>query len=315
MNFLKYFVIIISFFAFIGANSQDRSRSFFDQNGSIAIETIDALSDTIATVYHRMDDIVWSKVLYRVVDMRDKQNQQLFFPIRPTASYKNFFRVIMDAMLEGNLRAFGHRDFDIAPDFGYQIPKDSLSAIFVDCIWNPDDNTPLNSSLVFYDELTNSAEYNNFIYEDYIRKQNKFLIQEVVFFNKHYSRLYSKIVAIAPLYFNNETNVTIASTGGFNKSGESYWNALISSVTCWVLYDELRPYMAKQYIIPKNNENLRTSFDDFFSSKMYFSYLLGDSNMQNRMLLQSFTSPDRIRREQKRIETEMLNFEQDLWEY
>jgi len=315
MKSLKYFVIAISFFAFTGVNAQDKSKPFFDSDGIMSTETIDALADTIATVYHRMDDIVWSKVLYKVVDMRDKQNQQLFFPIRPTATYRNFFRVIMDALLEGNLRAFGHRDFDISPDFSYQIQKDSLEYVFVDCIWNPDDNTPINSSLVFYDELTNRGEFNNFIYEDYVRKQNKFLVKEVVFFNKHYSRLYSKIEAIAPLYFHNETNVTVINTGGFNKSGESYWNALVTSVTCWVLYDELRPYMAKQYIIPKNNAVQRTTYDDFFSKKMYFSYLLGDENMQNRLLLQSYTSPDRIRREQKRIETEMLNFEQDLWEY
>jgi gliding motility associated protien GldN len=315
MKSLKCLLIAISIFAFTGVNAQDKAKPFFDSNGAIATETIDAFGDTIASVFHRMDDIVWTKILYKVIDLRDKQNQQLFFPIRPAGSYKNFFRVMMDAMLEGNLRAFGHRDFDISPDFNYLIPKDSLSLIFMDCAWNPDDNTPINSSLIYYDELTNSGEYNNFIYEDYIRKQNKFLVQEVVFFDKHYSRLYSKLVAIAPLYFHNETNVTSANMGGFNKSGESYWNALIASVTCWVLYDELRPYMAKQHIIPKDNETQRATYDDFFTSKMYFSYLLGDSNMQNRMLLQSYTSPDRIRKEQKRIETELLNFEQDLWEY
>ncbi|MDR0810923.1 MAG: gliding motility protein GldN [Paludibacter sp.] len=315
MKSLKYLLIAISIFALVEVNAQDRSKSFFDNNGAIATETIDAFGDTIAKTFHRMDDIVWTKVLYKVIDLRDKQNQQLFFPIRPAGAYKNFFRVVMDAMLEGNLRAFGHRDFDISPDFTYLIPKDSLSSIFVDCVWNPDDNTPINTSLIYYDELTNSGSYDNFIYADYIRKQNKFIIQEVVFFDKHYSRLYSKIVAVAPLYFHNETNVTSANMGVFNSSGESYWNALIASVTCWVLYDELRPYMAKQYIIPKGNETQRTTYDDFFTSKMYFSYLLGDSNMQSRMLLQTYTSPDRIRKEQRRIETELLNFEQDLWEY
>jgi len=33
------------------------------------------------------------------------------------------------------------------------------------------------------------------------------------------------------------------------------------------------------------------------------------------MLLQYLTDPNKIRKEQKRIETELLNFEQDLWEY
>jgi hypothetical protein len=33
------------------------------------------------------------------------------------------------------------------------------------------------------------------------------------------------------------------------------------------------------------------------------------------MLLQYLVNPDKIRKEQQRIETELLNFEQDLWEY
>jgi hypothetical protein len=42
---------------------------------------------------------------------------------------------------------------------------------------------------------------------------------------------------------------------------------------------------------------------------------LGDSNMFNRMLLEFVVDANKIRKEQQRIETELLNFEQDLWEY
>ena len=57
------------------------------------------------------------------------------------------------------------------------------------------------------------------------------------------------------------------------------------------------------------------TFDDFFSQKLYASYLLGDSNMFNRMLLDYVIDPAKVRKEQNRIENELLNFEQDLWEY
>ena len=52
-----------------------------------------------------------------------------------------------------------------------------------------------------------------------------------------------------------------------------------------------------------------------FAQKMYASYLLVDSNMFNRMLLESELTYDRIHKEQNRIETELLNIEEDLWEY
>ena len=84
---------------------------------------------------------------------------------------------------------------------------------------------------------------------------------------------------------------------------------------CWFHFDELRPYLAKQYIIPSGNDSQRLTYDEFFAQRLYSSYLLGDSNINNRMLLQYLVNPDKIRKEQQRIETELLNFEQDLWEY
>ena len=73
--------------------------------------------------------------------------------------------------------------------------------------------------------------------------------------------------------------------------------------------------MSKQYVIPNGNETQRLTYDEFFTQKLYSSYIVGDGNMLNRMLLQYVQDPDKIRKEQKRIETEILNAEQDLWEY
>ena len=98
-------------------------------------------------------------------------------------------------------------------------------------------------------------------------------------------------------------------------------NALYESVLFWVPFDALRPYMANQYIIPKKNEVGRVTFDEFFQKHLYTSYIVGDGNMFNKNIL-DFQSrqgkdmtEDEIKKEQVRIQTEMLNVEQDLWEY
>lgn len=127
--------------------------------------------------------------------------------------------------------------------------------------------------------------------------------------------MFTKVIGIAPMYVHNETNVTNLNMAGQNRKGEGIWNFLQSSVTCWFLFDELRPFLSKNYVISDGNDTQRLTFDEFFAQKLYGSYLLGDSNMFNRMLLQEYTDPEQILKEQKRIETELLNFEQDLWEY
>ena len=111
---------------------------------------------------------------------------------------------------------------------------------------------------------------------NYVKNQIKFLIQEVVFFNKHNSRMYSKIVAIAPLYALHPDN---------KLNSENTMLYFQNSILGWIIFDELRPFLAKQMIIPRGNDTQRLTFDDFFSQNLYASYLLGDSNMYNRMLL------------------------------
>ena len=297
--------------------AQVKQIPFFQKNGTPSIQTneMKALADTIAVVNHRMDDVVWYRVLYRIIDMRDKQNYQLYFPTEPTEQYKSLFRVIMEAAVNDSLRAYNKVERNIQPLFNNVIPKDSLERYFTFCeIDSADANNKkvLKNSLIEIDPITNKPIISKFNYKAYVKNQFKYLIQEIVFFDKHNSRMYSKIIAIAPLYALNETNVTFAMMNGNN--GDA-WNYLQSSVICWFAYDELRPYLARQYVIPNGNGNQRLTFDEYFAQKLYSTYLLGDENMSNKTLLQAETNPERIRKEQRRIETELLNFEEDLWEY
>ena len=73
--------------------------------------------------------------------------------------------------------------------------------------------------------------------------------------------------------------------------------------------------MAMQYVIPNRNETKRVTFDEFFQKRLFTSYIVGEGNMYNRFIPDYSGSPEAVRKEQERIATELLNFEQDLWEY
>ncbi len=304
-----------------GVNSQTVSKGspqpFFSPNGNVAIQTdqMNALADTIAKVNHRADDIEWSRIVYRVIDMREKQNNQLYYPITPNEKYKSLFRLILEATVNGGLKAYEKKDFDIQPRYDLPLTNDRLIETFQIADYDSINNSVRKTALIEKDPMTNMPVISSYAYPDFASKQTKFLIQEIVFFNKHYSRMYTKIIGIAPIYIYNETNVTNMFMLGLNKTGEGIWNFFQSSVLCWYLFDELRPFLAKQYIIPNGNETQRLTYDEFFAQKLFYSYLLGDGNMLDKMLLQTYNDPESIRREQKRIETELLNVEQDLWEY
>jgi gliding motility associated protien GldN len=298
----KYWIVFLTIFLFVVpvlVTAQVNSLPFFDSKGAVRIQTteMDALADTIAVVNHRNDDVVWSRVVYKVIDMREKQNYQLYFPLRANDEYQSLFHLMLNAICNG-VNVYKKNPRDLKPSFNEILEGEELSKAFAF-------DNDMDNNLLLVNPVTQQRTIGNDQYVRYVKNQLKFLIQEIIFFDKHTSRMYSKIMAIAPLYALHPDNVE-------TKESMQYFRG---SILCWFSFDELRPELTKQYVIPNGNETVRLTYDEFFSQKLYSSYLLGDSNMFNRMLLDYVVDPVKIKKEQHRIETEIMNVEQDLWEY
>jgi len=283
--------------------------SFFEENGTVRLETeeLDAASDTLVTVSHRKDDIVWSRMVYRVVDLRFKQNFQLYFPVNPDDPvYMSLFRLIVSAIEDG-LPVYDVDPRNFKPSFteASRVKPENYRKgtyfVAMDSEGQFDTNDD-ESFIISYDSINGKVIHNWDRYNNFVRNQVKYLIQEVIFFDKHTSRLHRQIIAIAPL------QPDLA-------SGTDPMEFLRGSIRFWILYKDLRPYLAKQYMIPLGNDTKRVTFDDFFQKKLFTSYLVGEGNLYNRMILDYAKDEHNAKREQERIETEILNFEQDLWEY
>lgn len=313
----KICFIIVVLFGVTNVFGQHQVNSFFDDMGIVRLETqeLSEAADTIISVFHRADDVVWSRTVYRIIDMRFKQNYQLYYPFsseEPT--YRSLFFVMLKA-IENGMPIYGKVQNDIKPYFNQsplapedipnllKIDADVQNAVKTDSTAN--DIAKSAYMLLNYDSITKKMSFNNYTYDKFVRNQLKFMIQEVVFFDKHYSRLYSKILAIAPLHSGLVTY----------DEDMKLKAALWSQILFWVPFDSFRPYMAQQYIMPNKNDTKRITFDDFFTEKRYTSYIVGASNIYDRMIPDYATTREEIEREQQLIENELLNFELDLWEY
>jgi gliding motility associated protien GldN len=305
----------------LGMQAQHRINSFFNELGTVRIETqeLDENADTIATIFHRTDDVVWSRVIYRIIDMRFKQNYQLYFPTNPDdPKYWSLFRLIMDAVVNGRttldgqqeyLRLYGANPRGIKPLFLDSAViargKEMQTAFAVRPMSEIIDTDDRDEYLVTYDDSSNHRlDINTYGYSNYVKNQIKYLTMEIVFFDKHTSRFYQKIMAIAPLQ------------SAMASERDPYDN-LVSQVRFWILFDDLRPFMARKYMIPSNNSSKRMTFDNFFSEHLYTSYIIGDDNIFDRMIVQGQKelTEEFVHRDQDRIFNELLNTELDLWEY
>jgi gliding motility associated protien GldN len=84
----------------------------------------------------------------------------------------------------------------------------------------------------------------------------------------------------------------------------------------WIPFETLRPYLVQQEtMISDRNSAARVSFDDLFIMRRFGSYIYKSSNQTNRGILEYAGTLDDVKSEQERIRVEMLDFEQDLWEY
>lgn len=308
----KLSIVAVLLLCVLTMSAQHPIFSFFDQKGAVRqeFETTepDAVTGTLVSVFHRSDDVVYSRVIYRVIDVRYKQNYQLYFPTNPDdPQYQSLFRLMLDAIVNGLEVYEKGGDEDIKPHFENPPLKKSEICGYLNTDRTGEGDGDFATSdyvLLNYDSISDQLRFNGYSYGGFAKNQLKWLIQEIVFFDKHYSRLYSKIIAIAPLQADNI-------------AGEDtpVIEALMQSILFWIPFDSFRPYLMAKNLIPEQNDNRRVTFDEFFAKKLYSSYIIGDSNMFDRMIGKYALTETEVRKEQERIATELLNFEQDLWEY
>lgn len=309
----KVCLIIFALFGISTIHAQYQVNSFFDDKGNVRLETqeLSEAADTLVSIFHRADDVVWSRVVYRIVDMRFKQNYQLYNPVSSEdPQFKSLFLVMLNAIQDGMDVYEKSSDIgDVKPYFNLPpMPREMIPTVLnTDRTGELGDGDIATSEymLLNYDSITKEMRFNNYSYKGFVRNQLKYMIQEIIFFDKHYSRLYSKILAIAPMHADNTTYY----------DDMPIMEAIYGQILFWVPFDAFRPYMAKQYIIQSDNNTKRVTFDDFFLKKLYTSYIVGTSNVYDRMIPDFAKTQEEIAQEQERVEWELLSAEQDLWEY
>jgi len=128
------------------------------------------------------------------------------------------------------------------------------------------------------------------------------MVKEEWYFDKQTSTLNVRIIGICPIqeYYRDED---------INQTDVQRRQVF------WVYYPEARDLMASNAVINPNNTARNMSFDDLFVKRYFNSYVVKESNTFNNRDISAYLSGRDAMLESKRIENEIFNFEQDLWEY
>src|SRR5215204_542836 len=129
----------------------------------------------------------------------------------------------------------------------------------------------------------------------------RYWIKEDVVFDKESSRMYTRILGIAPL------KTVLNPDGSFRAVTPIFW----------VYYPDLRPMLAKYEVYNGKNYGARMSWEELFESRMFASRVIKSTiNNPNDLLISAYVKdPILALLEGENIKDKVFNYEQDLWSY
>ncbi len=269
----------------------DTAQSPFLGVDNIAKKEHIANKKAIPYVHVREADVLWSKTIWRIIDMREKMNHPLYYPTTtdPIDGRKSVVRLMLDAIGHGDLIAYDAnlgfgREFDRRMDFA-EVQKKFGAGIDTVEVQNPE--TGMYEKTIVQNEVETSDA-------------KKLLLKEVWYFDKKYTRMDVRIIAICPIIERPD------------ESGERIDQIL----SFWVYFPELRPLLMHQEAYNSKNDAQRDSFDDLFAKRRFGSYVYSEANVyNNRTILEMAAGNIETNLEAERIKAVLFQKEHDVWEF
>ena len=242
----------------------------------------------------REDDAVYREKVWREIDTREKMN----LPFRYAASEDNgnqrfisiLFKAIQDGPDNGGVTVFAPIDDRFTTPMTIADVADKISGGTV--------------KVPIYDSLGNVTGYKETAAEVNLDSFYKFRIKEEVIFDKESSRLFWRILGIAPVK-------NIITSAGVD---------LGESELFWVYYPDMRPIFAKYEVYNGKNFGARMSWEELFESRMFYGRIIKstlDNPWDQKLSEQQGLKESRILQllEGENIKERIFNYEQNLWSY
>jgi gliding motility associated protien GldN len=237
----------------------------------------------------READVMWSRRIWRVIDLREKINQPLYYPTSPILDRKSLFDAIKDAILiNGTIIAFNNPALD--DEFKLEMTKSEVEALLVQWDSTNEVEDPNNPGVMIKAPIKNETTTD---------KVWKYWIKEDWFFDRQRSVLDVRIIGLCPLV--EKKTETGESTGA-------------DKALFWVYFPQARPVFAKEEVFMRRNDAERRTMDDIFWKRMFSSYIRKETNVYDRTIGEYASGLDALL-ESERIKGEIFNYEHDLWHY
>ena len=229
-------------------------------------------------------DLAWMRTIYSQIDLSKDANAPLYFPEDVVDGQENLFRIMLGLVVDGKIPAYEYLDGREVYSDKYQIKVQEM----------------LDRFGIYYKTGESGRNGQKFVIEEADVPTSQVLnyyIVEKWEFDKRSNQMKTRVEAICPV---------------LNRYGDFGGEAKYPMF--WVKFDQLRPYLAQQYVFLSDDNNLaQYSLDDYFNMGMYDGDIYKTKNLRNLSMAQMFPDPDDMKLAQDSIEKRLHAFGDNLW--
>ena len=249
-------------------------------------------------------DILWSKVVYEFIDLNERLNFPLLFPVNDTKyddTRKSLWRIIRENIENGKISEVYDSNNDNFTEASRIIGKDS---------------TDLEANIYKNYNITDIYK-SKYVPESFVPREIAssadifgYVIKGVWYFDKIHAELRYRLLAIQPYGTDLKTSV----------DGEETETGYF-----WIWYPSIREILDDHLVFNDKNNNNRVSFDELLINRRFSSYIYKYDNVYGDREIRDYIRQrdnesyaqwqTRIVMESERIKKEILDFEIDMWGY
>jgi len=286
---MKRYILVVIVIAILGFVNKNSDAQVLD--GIYVKENVPARK-SIPYKFLRESDVMWSKRIWRVIDLNEKINQPLYYPTTRIGDRMSLVDLLIWGIETEGLTAYGISD----DRFTQPIGKPQIDEAF-----------GAGDKIVTYTDENGNEVEKTIAKEVNTSEVKQLILKEDWFFDREYSTMDVRIIGLCPVRFYIKED---ESGGGDTGDAETRIQPAF-----WVYFPEARRILANHEVFNEFNDAERKTFDDIFFKRKFNSFISKETNVHDDRAISDYTLGLESLLEGERIKKDMVDYEQDLWNY